>query len=49
MGLKDKKYLPETYAKTIGKANVSGYCIKFKTLKDINTTILETAIREALK
>ena len=49
MGLKDKKYLPETYAKTIGKANVTGYCIKFKTLKDINTTILETAIREALK
>jgi len=45
MGIKDKKYLPETYGKTIGKASVSGYCIKFKTLKDINIDILEAAIR----
>lgn len=45
MGLEDKKYLPETYGKKLGKANVSGYCIKFKTLKDINTDILEEAIR----
>jgi hypothetical protein len=45
IGLKDKKYLAETYAKKIGKASVSGYCIKFKTLKDINIDILEAAIR----
>lgn len=45
MGIKDKKYLPETYGKTIGKASVSGYCIKFKTLKDINIDILEEAMR----
>lgn len=45
IGLKDKKYLSETYGKTIGKANVSGYCIKFKSLKDINMTALEAAIR----
>jgi len=45
MGIKDKKYLPETYGKTIGKASVSGYCIKFKTLKDINIDILEAAMR----
>ena len=45
MGLKDKKYLAQTYGKKIGKASVSGYCIKFKTLKDINIDILEAAIR----
>jgi hypothetical protein len=45
IGIDDKKYLPETYGKTIGKANVTGYCIKFKALKDINLDILENAIR----
>ncbi|MEO7522440.1 MAG: hypothetical protein ABIT58_00020, partial [Ferruginibacter sp.] len=45
MGLEDKKYLPETYGKTIGKASVTGYCIKFKTLKDINLDKLKDAIR----
>ena len=45
MGIKDKKYLAQTYGKKIGKAKVSGYCIKFKTLKDININILEAAIR----
>ena len=45
LGLKDKKFLAETYGKDLGKASVTGYCIKFKTLKDINTDILEAAIR----
>jgi hypothetical protein len=45
MGLEDKKYLAEKFGKTIGKANVTGYCIKFKTLKEINMKILEEAIR----
>jgi hypothetical protein len=45
MGIKDKTYLAETYGKKIGKASVTGYCIKFKTLKDISIDILEAAIR----
>jgi len=45
LGIKDKKYLAQTYGKKIGKGNVSGYCIKFKTLKDININILEEAVR----
>jgi hypothetical protein len=45
LGLKDKTYLAKTYGKKLGKASVTGYCIKFKTLKDINMDILETAIR----
>ena len=45
LGIKDKSYLARTYGKSLGKATVSGYCIKFKTLKDININILEAAIR----
>ena len=49
MGLDDKKYLPETFGKTIGKASVTGYCIKFKLLKGINMDVLETAIRYGIE
>ena len=45
MCIEDKKYLRGTYGKALGKASVTGYCIRFKTLKDINLEILEAAIR----
>jgi hypothetical protein len=45
LGIEDKKYLASTYGKKLGKASVTGYCIKFKSLKDINIEILEMAIR----
>ena len=45
LGIKDKTYLAKTYGKKLGKASVTGYCIKFKTLKGINIDILESAIR----
>ena len=45
MGINDKTYLAKTYGKKIGKASVTGYCVKFKTLKDINIDILQAAIR----
>ena len=45
LGINDKTYLAKTYGKKIGKASVTGYCIKFKALKDINIDILEAAIR----
>src|SRR5215831_2599834 len=45
LGIEDKKYLANTYGKKLGKASVTGYCIKFKTLKDVNIDILQTAIR----
>jgi hypothetical protein len=44
-GIKDKTYLARTYGKKIGKAGVSGYCIRIKSVKDINLGILEAAIR----
>jgi hypothetical protein len=49
LGIKDKTYLAQTFGKKLGKANVTGYCIKFKTLKDINMDILEAAIRYGVK
>ena len=45
LGIKDKTYLAQTYGEKIGKASVTGYCIKFKVLKDINIDILEAAIQ----
>ncbi|GAB4023074.1 hypothetical protein GCM10028808_72490 [Spirosoma migulaei] len=45
LGISDKTYLAQTYGKNLGKASVSGYCIKFKTLNDININILEAAIQ----
>src|SRR5260370_26429940 len=45
LGIKDKTYLAQTFGKKIGKASVTGYCIRFKTLKDINIDMLEAAIR----
>jgi hypothetical protein len=49
LGINDKTYLANTYGKKIGKASVTGYCIKFKTLKDINIEILEAAIRYGIE
>lgn len=49
MGLDDKTHLARTYGQTLGKANISGYCIKFKSLADINTSVLKNALRAALE
>ena len=48
MGLDDKTYLVETYGDEIGKASVTGYCIKFRTLGNINLAVLEAAIRDGI-
>lgn len=48
LGIEDKKYLAETYGKTLGKAQVTGYCIKFKALKDIDIGVLAAAIGDGL-
>lgn len=48
LGLADKTYLAKTFGKKIGKAKVTGYCISFKSLKDIDTAVLQEAIRYGL-
>ena len=45
MGTHDKNYLKNTYGDKLGKTSVTGYCIKFKSLKDINIEVLEEVIR----
>src|SRR6478609_9519275 len=45
LGIEDKKFLATEYGARLGKASVTGYCIKFKSLKDIHIDVLEEAIR----
>ena len=49
MAINDKNYLAQTYGDKIGKAYVTGYYIKFKTLKDINLEVLKEAIKYGLE
>lgn len=49
LGLEDKTYLARTYGASIGKASVTGYCIKFRRLSDINADALQAAIRHGME
>ena len=48
MGLKDKAYLSETYGARLGKAKITGYCIRFRSLKDVDLRVLEEVVADAL-
>jgi hypothetical protein len=48
IGLDDKKYLSDTYGSRLGKAKFTGYCIKFKSTKDVAIDTLEEIIANAL-
>jgi len=48
MGIDDKNHLAKAYGKDLGKAKVTGYCIKFKTLGDINIEALKAAMRDGV-
>ena len=49
MGVNDKKYLAQTFGQKLGKASVTGYCIKFKTLADIKIDALKAAIQYGIE
>ena len=49
MGVDDKRHLAQTFGKELGKASVTGYCIKFKTLTDIKLDVLEAAIQYGIE
>lgn len=49
IGIDDKNYLSRMYGPSIGRATISGYCIRFKKLKDINIDILKSAIRQGIE
>jgi hypothetical protein len=48
LGLEDKTYLARTYGASIGRASITGYCIKFTRLSVINTDVLLAAIRHGM-
>jgi hypothetical protein len=48
MGLNDKRYLLETYGSRLGKAKITGYCVKFRSIKDVNIDTLEEIIADAM-
>lgn len=45
LGIEDREYLAKVYGKNLGKAKVTGYCIKFKALSDINVETLKAAMQ----
>lgn len=48
LGLDDRTFLSRTFGPTIGKASVTGYCIRFRKLEDIDVDVLRDAIRTAV-
>ena len=48
MGLDDKTYLARTYGRKLGRASVTGYCIRFTALRNIDVAVLEAALRDGI-
>ncbi len=46
LSIADKTYLSKTYSSTIGKASITGYCIKIKNLKTIDLDVLKAALQD---
>ena len=44
IGPEDKKYLSETYGSKLGKAKITGYCIKFRSIKDLNIDTIKEIV-----
>lgn len=44
IGLKDKNMLKETFSPSIGKATITGYCVKYKRLSELNPESLTKLI-----
>lgn len=49
MGIRDNAYLAETYGKKLGKASVTGYCVKFRALKNVDVEVLQAAMRDGIE
>ncbi len=49
MGIEDKTHLAKAYGRDLGKATVTGYCIRFKALADIRLPTLEAAVRDGIR
>lgn len=49
MGLDDKTYLSQTYGPRLGKAKVTVYCIKFRSLGDVDLGVLEEVVADKMR
>ncbi len=45
IGLKDKNLLKETFSPSIGKATITGYCVKYKRFSELNPESLTKLIQ----
>jgi hypothetical protein len=48
MGLQDKTLLSQTYGGRLGKAKITGYCISFRSVKDLDLAVLDEVVATAL-
>ena len=48
MGVEDKTRLAKTYGDRLGKARITGYCVKFRSTRDIDLDVFEEIIRDYL-
>lgn len=49
IGIRNKMDLAQQFGAQLGKAKVTGYCIKFKQLADLELHVLEAAIRKGIE
>jgi len=49
LGMDDDNILAQRFGKELGKASITKYCIKFKTLKDINIDMLKQALQYGIE
>ncbi|MBM6400815.1 DUF1801 domain-containing protein [Phycicoccus sonneratiae] len=48
LGLDDDTHLARTYAPSIGRADVTGYCIRFRRLAVVDLDVLLAAVRDGM-
>jgi hypothetical protein len=48
LGLSDKTTLQEKFGPRLGKAKITGYCIRFKQMKDIEKSVLSELLSFAI-
>jgi hypothetical protein len=49
MGIRNAMNLAEIFGERLGKAKVTGYCIAFKKLDDINLDVLDEVVRRGVE
>lgn len=48
MGLSDKQHLSHAYGQALGRAKITGYCVKFKNLADVDPAVIQQMVANHL-